>query len=61
MVPRAVVADVGGKERFDVREFRVPKGEVADEPLAVGPDVVVLGVFGEHAGEEGEFGGGEGG
>ena len=25
---------------------------MSDEPLAVGPDVVVLGVFGEHAGEE---------
>ena len=32
-----------------------------DEPLAVGPDVVVFGVFSEHAGEEGEFASGEGG
>ena len=29
------------------------------EPLPVGPDVVVLDVFGEDAGEKGEFGGGE--
>ena len=34
---------------------------MADEPGAVGPDVVVFGVFGEHAGEEAEFRGGEGG
>lgn len=59
MVPCAVVADVGGEERFDVREFGVPEREVADEPLAVGPDVVILGVFREHAGEEREFGGRE--
>ena len=38
-----------------------PQGEVGDEPLAVGPDVVVLGVFGEHAAEEGELEGREGG
>ena len=29
--------------------------------MPVGPDVVVLCVFGEHAGEEGEFAGGHGG
>lgn len=59
VVPRAVVADVGCEERFDVGEFGVPEREVTDQPLPVGPDVVVFGVFGEHAGEEGEFGGGE--
>ena len=31
-----------------------------DEPLSVRPDVVVLDVFGKHATQEGEFGGGEG-
>ena len=61
VVPGAVVADVGGDEGFDVRELGVPEGEVPDEPLAVGPDVVVFAVFGEHAGEEGEFGFGEAG
>ena len=61
MVPGAVVAHVVAQQGFDVGEFVVPEGEVADEPLAVGPDVVVFGVFGEHAGEEGEFGGWEGG
>lgn len=61
VVPSAVIADVGGQETFDVMEFGVPEGEVSDEPLAVGPDVVVFGVFGEHLGEEGEFGGGHGG
>ena len=61
MVPGAVVAHVGTEERFDVGEFGVPEGEVADEPLSVGPDVVVFGVFGEHAGQEGELGWWEGG
>lgn len=34
---------------------------MSDQPLPVGPDVVVFGVAAEHGGEEGEFGGGEGG
>lgn len=57
MVPGAVVADVEGEEGVDVRDFGgVPEGEVAAKPLPVGPDVVVFCVFGEHVGEEGEFG-----
>lgn len=59
VVPGAIVAHVGREEAFGVGEFGVPEREAADEPLAVGPDVVVLGVFGEHLGEEGEFGGGD--
>ena len=46
VVPSAVVAHIAGEQRLDVSEFfcRVPEGEVPHEPLAVGPDVVVLGV-----------------
>ena len=55
MIPGAVVANIGLKQGFDVWEFRVPEGETPDEPLAVGPNVVVLGVFGEHEGEERDF------
>ena len=61
MVPGAVIADVFCEEGLDVRELLVPDGEVTDQPLAVGPHVVVFGVFGEHLGEEGEFGGRYGG
>lgn len=53
VVPGAVVADVGLEDRFDVGQFGVPEGEMAHEPLTVGPDMVVFDVFGEHAGEEG--------
>ena len=56
VVPGAVVADIGSEEVFDIWEFGVPEGEVTDEPLTVGPDVVVFGIFGEHLGEEGELG-----
>lgn len=56
VVPGAVVADVGREEGLDVREFSgVPEGEVPDEPLPIRPDMVVLCIFGKHAGEEGEF------
>ena len=66
VVPGAVVAEVDEEEVFDEGELRGgggggPQGEVGDEPLPVGPDVVVLGVFGEHAGEEGELVGWQGG
>lgn len=61
VVPRAVVADVVVQEGLDVGELGVPEGEVSDEPLPVGPDVIVFGVAAEHGGEEGEFGGGQGG
>jgi len=61
VVPRAVVADVVVQEGRDVGELGVPEGEVPDQPLPVGPDVVVFGVAAEHGAEEGEFGGGEGG
>ena len=61
VVPGAVIADVGAQHGFRVGELAVPEGEVPYEPLSVGPDVVVLGVFGEHAGEEGEFAGGKSG
>ena len=61
MVPGGVVADVLVEEAVDVRELGVPEGEVAHQPLAVGPDVVVFGILVEHLGEEGEFGGGDGG
>ena len=61
MIPSAVVADVGSQERFYVREFGVPERKMSHEPLPVGPDVVVFGVFGKRAGEEGDFGWGKGG
>ena len=34
---------------------------MSDEPLAVGPNVIILDIFGEHAGEEIGFGGRHGG
>ena len=60
VIPGAVVANVDEEEVFHEVELRGgrgggPEGEVGDEPLPVGPDVVVLGVFGEHAAEEGEL------
>ena len=57
VVPGAIVANIGGEEAFDVREFGFPEGEVSYKPLAVGPDVIVLGIFGKHLGEKGELGG----
>lgn len=50
MVPGGVVADVGVEEGLDVCDFAggIPEFEVADKPVAVGPDVVVFGVLGEH-------------
>ena len=49
MVPGGVVADVLAEEGLDGGELGggVEEGEVSDEPLPVGPDVVVLGVEGE--------------
>ena len=36
-------------------EFGVPEGEVPHEPLPIRPDMVILGVFREHAGEKRDF------
>ena len=33
----------------------VPDGEMTDEPLTVGPNVIIFGVLCEHAGKEGRF------
>ena len=33
----------------------VPDGEVPNEPLAVGPNVIVFGISVEHSGKEGRF------
>ena len=52
VVPGAVVTDIGLEEGFNVGQFEIPEGEIPDQPLAVGPDVVIFGVFGEHEGEE---------
>ena len=58
MIPSTVVSDISGHEFLDGGIFGggVPEGEMADEPLAVGPDMVVLGVEGEDAVEESRFG-----
>ena len=61
MIPDTVVADVFLEERFDVRELLVPDGKVPDEPLPVGPDVVIFAILFEHEAEEGELVGGDGG
>jgi hypothetical protein len=46
MVPRGVVAHILPEEGLDGGELggRVEEIEVADEPLPVGPDVVIFGV-----------------
>ena len=64
MVPGTVVTDVGAEKRLDVSQLGrggrgSPKAEVSDKPLPVRPDVVVLDVFGENAGEKQEFTGWE--
>lgn len=59
MIPGAIVADVEFEEAVDDGNFFVPDAEAADEPLAVGPDVVVFGVFAEDFVEEGGFRGRE--
>ena len=66
MVPSAIVAHVGAEEGLDVSDFCAggigrPEAEMLDKPLPVGPDVVVFGVLGEHAGKKGDFVSGEGG
>ena len=61
MVPGAVVANIFVKESLDVGELVVPKREVPDEPLPVGPDMVIFAIFVEHLAEEGEFIGRKGG
>lgn len=55
MIPRAIVTDIGLKQRVNVWQFIVPECEMAYEPLPVGPDVVVFGVNLEHTGKEGNF------
>jgi hypothetical protein len=58
MVPRGVVAHILPEEGLDRGELggRVEEVEVADEPLPVGPDVVVFGVEEQDAREEEGFG-----
>ena len=58
MIPGRVIAYILLEEFLDVGEFLgvIPEREVRDEPLPIGPDVVVFGVEGEHGGEEGTFG-----
>lgn len=55
MVPGGVIPDIEGEEGVYEGEFGLPEGEVADEPLPVRPDVVILEVFFEHGAEEGDF------
>lgn len=52
MIPGAVVAHVLPKEPLNVRQLSVPERKVTDQPLAIGPDVVVFDILGEHVAEE---------
>lgn len=65
MVPGRVVAYIVREHRVHGLQFRVSVeewvGELSAEPLAVAPDVVILGVKGENVGEEGGLGGREAG
>lgn len=61
MIPCAVVPHVIAQEVFNQGQFGVPEGEMAHEPLSVGPDVVVFHVFGQHEGQKGWFAWWEGG
>src|SRR5204863_3734255 len=63
VVPGGVVSDIRVYQRLDVLNLavRVPKSEVPDKPVAVCPNVIVLGVEGKHLHEKVWFSGREGG
>mmetsp|Transcript_22042 Transcript_22042/g.56253 ORF Transcript_22042/g.56253 Transcript_22042/m.56253 type:complete len:422 (-) Transcript_22042:50-1315(-) len=52
LVPRRVIAHVLLQERVHVRELAVPQREGLQDPLAVAPSVVILGILLEHGGDE---------
>jgi hypothetical protein len=50
MVPGGVVPDVRFQERLHILDLAriIPELEMSDEPVAVCPDVIILGVLGKH-------------
>ena len=53
VVPGAIVAYIEGQKGVYVRNLGgIPEGEMPTKPLAVGPYMIILRVFGQHGSEE---------